>query len=81
MVAAGNGCHEWPTMFQKLQFRAKNSLFCARHRPRPCSKRPNEGKWWLCSTCSLTTPSKHSGLAFFVWRRWELVLSLGDPLL
>ena len=47
----GTGVLSGGRPFQKLQFRAKNSLFLPKP-PYTSSKLSKEGKWWLHSTCS-----------------------------
>ena len=63
-MAAGNGCPSGRPRFQKVPFRAKNSLFFAQNRPRTHSKQPNEGKWWLhaCNYMQLAFPVSKSSL-------------------
>ena len=51
----GTGFASGGPQFQKLQFRAKNSHFWAQKSPGTHSKRPNEGKRWVHSTCGLTS--------------------------
>ena len=46
--------------FQKLHFRAKNSHFFGQNSPRTHSKRPNQGKVWVHSMCSLTFPCQRA---------------------
>ena len=48
-----------PPRFQKLQFRAKNIIFLPTTTLEGVQKPPTEateGKWWLLSTCGLTSP-------------------------
>ena len=46
--------------FQKLQFRAKNSHFWAKKALEHIQNGQNEGKRWVHSTCSLTSPCQQA---------------------
>ena len=52
----GTGFASGGPQFQKLQFTAKKQPFLGPKGSGTHSKRPNEGKRWVHSTCGLTSP-------------------------